>query len=76
MGKRVDPEQLKGEKVIREMKRLERRRKHFKFSSILPWVIVLVLIGLIAFALWFNWARFSLLWERLMNPGEIPGVSS
>lgn len=76
MAKKTDPEQQYGEKVLREMKRLEKRRRHFKFSSILPWVIVLVLLALIAFVLWFNWARFSVLWNRLMNPGEIPGVGS
>ena len=68
----ADPEQARGERILRQLGRLERKKPQPRFLGCLPWALALFLVLAIALVVLLNLDRFRLLWEHLFNPA--PGL--
>ena len=70
----ADPEQERGERIIRQMRRLERNRpmRSRSWGLLLITLVLLVAIVVVVLA---NRERFAFFWTRLTRPDSIPGIS-
>lgn len=66
----ADPEQARGERILRQLGRLERKKPQPRFLGCLPWAAALFVTLLIALVVILNLDRFRLLWEQLFNPAS------
>jgi hypothetical protein len=69
-----DPEQIRGEKMLREMEKLERRKDSPRVLGCLPWVLFGTLVLAIVVVASIHWEALSGYWQRLVNPDSIPGL--
>ncbi|MEO0080763.1 MAG: hypothetical protein ABIL25_00515 [candidate division WOR-3 bacterium] len=69
-----DPEQERGERIIEQMRRLERVGQAYPRSWGLLLITVFLLLAIVVVIL-VNRERFALLWTRLTRPDSIPGIS-
>jgi hypothetical protein len=67
-----DPEQLRGEKILHQMEKLEQRKESPKVLGCLPWVLFAVLVQAIMVLALVHWERLSDYWQRLVKPDSIP----
>ncbi len=76
MAKRIDdPEIERGRKIIRQMEKLERRRRVPRYNGALVFVLALVLISAIIIVVVGNRERFALIWGHLTRPDSVPGAT-
>ncbi|MFO7676458.1 MAG: hypothetical protein R6X12_09110 [bacterium] len=68
-----DPEQERGERILREMARLERRLPETRYWRWLPWLLTALVLFAILFVLMSNTETFRLAWTRLARPDSLPG---
>lgn len=71
----VDPEQERGERVLREMRKLERRKPETRRWAWFPFLVAALLLLLIALVLVTNFRVFETAWTRLARPDSLPGLS-
>ena len=71
----VDPEQERGEKILREMGKLARRKPETRRWAWFPFLVVVLLLLLIALVLLTNLRVFEMAWTRLARPDSLPGLS-
>ena len=69
-----DPEQERAERILRDMRGLERRRPETRYWRWLPWLLVLAVVIAVALILLGNIEVFRLAWTRLAHPDSIPGA--
>ena len=67
----MSPEQVRGEKILHEMERLERRKRSPKVLGCLPWVLLAVLVLAIIVIASVHRERLSGYWQRLVNPESV-----
>jgi hypothetical protein len=72
--RRVDPEQERGEKIVRQMQRLGRKSRPRPYN-LAPLLLAVALIAVIVAVILLNRERFALAWGHLTRPDSIPGVS-
>lgn len=68
-----DPEQERGERIVRQMQRLERPRTARRLSFV-PILLALALVVAIVAVILSNRERFSVIWSHLTRPDSIPGI--
>jgi hypothetical protein len=68
-----DPEQVRGEKILREMERLERRKKSPGATGCLPWVLLALLVLAIVVVALIHRERLAAYWLRLARPDSVLG---
>jgi len=68
-----DPEQERGERIIRQMRRLQRERRPVphRFGPVL---LALILIAVIIAVVMLNRERFGFIWNHLVKPDSVPGI--
>jgi hypothetical protein len=64
-----DRDQVRGEKIIRQMRRLDRKRRDPKHGGRLVWGLTAALLLVIAAVILLNLDTFIAIWDRLLNPG-------
>jgi len=73
MARRIeDPEVERGRQIIRQMEKLERKRRTPKYSGAVVFLVALALIAAILLVVLGNRDRFAFLWSRLAKPDSIP----
>lgn len=63
-----DPEQARGERILRQLGRLERRKPQPRFLGCLPWALALFLVLVIALVVILNLDRFRQFAGQLFEP--------
>lgn len=71
----VDPEQERGERILRETGKLERRRPETRRWAWFPFLVVVLLLLLIGLVVLTNFGVFETAWTRLVRPDSLPGLS-
>jgi hypothetical protein len=69
-----DPEQLRAEKILKEMERQERRGKSSRALGCLPWVLFAALVLAIVVVALTQRGQLSGYWQRFVKPDSIPGL--
>ena len=64
-----DQDQTRGEKIVREMRRLDRKRRDPKHGGRLVWGLTAALLLVIAAVILLNLDTFIAIWNRLLHPG-------
>jgi len=67
-----DPEVERGRQILKQMEKLERRRRIPKYSGAVIFLVALALIAAILLVVLGNRDRFAFLWGRLARPDSIP----
>ena len=68
-----DPDQVRGERILREMERLERRKKSPRVTGCLPWALLALLVLAIVVVASIRRERLAGYWLRLVRPDSILG---